>query len=360
MKSILFCCGLTASVISAAAQDSAQVQPPLAISGYIEVYYTYDFGLPASHNRPVFLYSHNRHNEAAINLAMIKAAYRKDRVRANIAFMAGTYANANLSAEPGVLKNLYEANAGIRLSAKHDLWIDAGVFSSHIGFESAVGKDNWTLTRSMAAENSPYYETGARIVYTSASGKWQLSGLVLNGWQRMQRIDGNNTPAFGHQVTWKPGARITVNSSSFIGSDRPDSLRQMRYFHDLYAIIDLNHTLSLTAGFDIGFEQTAKKSKTFNSWYAPVLLLRCGASEKSTLTARIEYYCDRHGIIVDAAAPDGFRTWGYSMNYDLRINDNLLWRTEAREFAGSDGTFLKNGQPASNNFALTTAIAISF
>ena len=56
------------------------------------------------------------------------------------------------------------------------------------------------LTRSLAAENSPYFETGAKISYTSDNGKLFLSGLVLNGWQRIARLEGNQTLAFGHQI----------------------------------------------------------------------------------------------------------------------------------------------------------------
>ena len=67
--------------------------------------------------------------------------------------MTGTYANANLAAEPGVLKNIYEANVGVKVSRNKDLWVDAGVLSSHMGFESATGADNWNLTRSLLAES---------------------------------------------------------------------------------------------------------------------------------------------------------------------------------------------------------------
>jgi hypothetical protein len=38
---------------------------------------------------------------------------------------------------------------------------------SHIGFESVISADCWTLTRSLLAENSPYYETGMRLEATS-------------------------------------------------------------------------------------------------------------------------------------------------------------------------------------------------
>lgn len=143
--------------------QSEERPTPLTISGYAEVYYQYDFSNPETNKRPGFIYSHNRNNEFNINLGYIKAAYTTERLRANLALAVGTYMNANYAAEPGVLKNSYEANVGFRLSAEHDLWLDAGILPSHIGSESAIGKDNWALTRSMMAENSPYFEMGARL-----------------------------------------------------------------------------------------------------------------------------------------------------------------------------------------------------
>ena len=82
-------------------QDS--IKPALKISGYLEVYYCYDFGKPADHNRPPFIYSFNRSNEVNVNIGFIKASYENKSVRANLALMAGTYSNANLASEPGVL-----------------------------------------------------------------------------------------------------------------------------------------------------------------------------------------------------------------------------------------------------------------
>ncbi len=333
---------------------------PLTISGYIETYYTYDFGKPLSHNRPAFLYSYNRHNEVNLNLGFIKAAYQKENVRANLAVGTGTYMNANFAAEPGVLKNIYEANAGIKLSKTNNLWIDAGIFSSHIGFESAVGKDCWNVTRSILAENSPYYESGAKISYTSKNEKWFISALVLNGWQHIQRPDGNNSPAFGHQLTYKPSAKITLNSSSFIGNDKPDSAKQLRYFHNFYALVQLNKLLAITAGFDIGAEQQSKGSSRYNSWYSPVVIVKISASAKSNIAIRGEYYQDEKGVIISTGTLNGFKTWGYSFNYDLAVKSNVVWRIEARGFSSRDAIFLKDQLPAKNNFFVTTALAISF
>lgn len=330
------------------------------ISGYIEPYYSYDFGNPNDHNRVGFNYSHQRHNEVNINLGYIKAAYQTENVRANLALAAGTYMNANYAAEPGVLKNLYEANAGVKISKKKNLWIDAGIMPSHIGFESAVGKDNWTVTRGIYAENSPYFETGAKITYTTDDDKWTLSALVLNGWQRIQRVDGNHTPAFGHQLVYKPNSKVTLNSSSFIGNDKPDSTRQMRYFHNLYGIFQISNKFSLTTGFDIGAEQKSKGSSQYNVWFTPVVIAKYSPTEKINLAFRGEYFNDEKEVILATGNPNGFQVWGYSVNFDYNIRENVMWRIEGRGFSSKDKIFTLNNNPSNRNFFITTALAISF
>jgi len=343
------------------AQQDTTKNTSLAISGYLEAYYLRDFNNSIGNTRPGFVYSHNRTNEVNINLALLKAAYETTNTRANLALGVGTYMNANYSAEPGVLKNIYETNAGVRISKKHNLWIDAGIFSSHLGFESAIGKDNWTVTRSIFADNSPYFETGAKISYTSASGKLFLSGLVLNGWQRIQRVDGSSLPAFGHQLVYKPTDKWTINSGSFIGSDKADSVRQMRYFHNLYAIYQMNQKLGITVGFDIGAEQKGRGSSTYNVWYTPVLIARYATTERFSLTARGEYYNDKHGVIVSTGTAQGFQTFGYSLNADYAILPNVLWRTELRNLRNKDAMFLdRSNQLLKNTVTAVTALTVSF
>ncbi|GIL23886.1 MAG: hypothetical protein BroJett042_23990 [Bacteroidota bacterium] len=333
---------------------------PLTISGYVETYYSYDFGNPSDHNRPGFVYSHNRHNEVNLNLGFIKAAYATDKVRANLALMTGTYANANLAAEPRVLKNIFEANAGVKISKKKNLWVDAGIFASPIGFESAIGKDCWNLTRSIMADNTPYYESGVKISYTSGNEKWFLSGLILNGWQRIQRVNGNNTPAFGHQVTFKPNSKVTLNSSSFVGSDTPDSTRQMRYFHNFYGQFQLTEKLGMILGFDIGAQQKSKGSRDYNVWYNPNLIVKFSPNKKVSVAARCEYYSDANGVIISTGTLNGFQTYGYSLNLDYQIMNNVVWRIEGRGFTSKDKIFTLNDNPSSQNYFLTTALAISF
>lgn len=343
--------------ISNAQTDSTK---SLELSGYIETFYSYDFANPASHVRQPFLYSYNRHNEVNLDIGLVKLAYNTENIRANLALMAGTYANDNLSAEPGVMKNILEANTGMKLSNKSNLWLDAGIFASHIGFESAIGKDCWNLTRSLLAENSPYYESGIKISYTSPDTKWFLSGLLLNGWQRIYRVNGNQTPGFGHQLTYKPSAKITLNSSSFIGNDKPENTRQMRYFHNFYGIFQLSNMFALTTGLDIGSEESAKGSGLYNTWYAPVVILKSIPTNKLAIVARVEYYSDPMGVIIGTGSNNGFKTWGFSVNADVLIYDNVLWRTEFRGLNSKEQIFTLNDDPSNNNYFVTSSLAISF
>lgn len=356
MKKIIALLALTFTTVYAQEKEKS----PLTFSGYIETYYSYDFGNPDNHLRPGFIYSHNKHNELNLNLGFAKVNYAKDNVRGNLALMAGTYAEYNLAAEQDLLRNVFEANVGVKISSKYNLWVDAGIMPSHIGFESAIGKDCQTLTRSILADNSPYYEAGVKIGYTSSSEKWYLAAMYLNGWQRIQKIDGNQTPAFGTQITYKPSGKITWNWSTYIGNEQPDSERKWRYFNNFYGQFKVSDKTNVTAGFDIGAQQTANGSSDYDVWYSPVVIVQYKPTAKIQLAARGEYYQDKQGVIIATGNENGFKTYGFSANFDYLVSDNVMFRVEARNLSSKDDIFLKDGNPTDSNTFLTTSLAISF
>lgn len=336
-------------------------QRPLTFLGFVEAYYGYDFNRPADNTRPGFVYAHNRVNEVNINFAYLKGNYEKDRVRANLALATGTYMNANYSTEPGVLKNIYEANAGVKLSHKTDLWLDAGVLPSHIGFESAHSSSCWTLTRSMIADNSPYFESGARLSYTSKSRQWYIAVLILNGWQRIQRIDGNSTIAAGTQITFTPSEQVTLNYSTFFGNDQPDSMHRTRIFHNIYGIFQITDKFGAIADLDYGMEQQYKGSTAWNSWVGTALILQYKTSPKTAIALRGEYYMDENGVIITTGTPNGFKTSGFSANFDYHILDNVLWRIEGKLLNSRDTIFTgTDGRATGTGPVITTSLAIDF
>jgi hypothetical protein len=56
---------------------------------------------------------------------------------------------------------------------------------------------------------------------------------MLNGWQCMQKLEGNSLACIGTQVNFSPSEKITWNWNTFIGTDDPKAKSSMRYFNNL-------------------------------------------------------------------------------------------------------------------------------
>jgi hypothetical protein len=356
MKKLL----LLAAALTTGSIAYGQEEPKIKVTGYLETYYGFDFNKPADNNRPAFIYSHNRSNEVNLNLGFIKGSYDNGSIRANLAVMAGTYTNANLAAEPGVLKNIFEANAGVKLSKTENLWIDAGIFSSHIGFESAISKDDWVLTRNIASENTPYYESGAKITYITKDSKFAATALYLNGWQRITRQNGNSQPAGGIQLTWKPAANLTFNYSNYLGTEGADSIRVTRFYHNFYGIYQVTDKFGVTLGFDYGTQQKEKGRDGKNEVLSPVAIAQYKFNSKFAVAGRVEYYEDKNGVIIATGTPNGFKTTGYSLNLDYAPVSNAVIRLEGKMYNSKDRIFTRSGSPVDDDAAITASFAVSF
>jgi len=325
----------------------------LTFNAYAELYYSYDFAKPANHEKPDFIYNHKRHNEINANLILLKTNYSATNLRANLGLMAGNYSRYNLSAEPSWARHLYEANIGVKLSKENNFWLDAGILPSHIGFESAISADCWTLTRSIQAENSPYYETGIKLGYSTKRGDLNLAFLVLNGWQRIKKLNLIQKPSFGIQVNYKPSEKLLLNYSNFTGTDVQNNFNALRTFHNLYMQYDMSKQLGMIAGFDIGNDKY--NSSDYGIWYSPVAILRYSATEQIKIAIRGEYYNDKNRIIVATNNLNGLRVSGISGNFDYHISKKLQFRIEGKVYQAGEREFYNN---SNKNYSLTSNVTI--
>jgi hypothetical protein len=340
---LFFCFVCKAQIFAQQDTSEWQTKPAVTLSGFVDVYYMYDFNQPTQNSRQPFLFNHNRHNEMNLNLGFIKLEASHSKYRSKLALQAGTYVNDNYASEPETYKSLFEANVGLSLNKKNNLWLDAGIFPSHIGFESAISSDNWTLTRSILAENSPYFLAGAKLGYTPTE-KLSLTFLYLNGWQRIQRNSGNSMPSLGSQLTYKTAKNNTLNWSTFVGTEDPDSTRRMRYFNNFYGQFELTKNTGLIVGFDIGVQQIMKGSSQYDSWWSPVLIVQKKLNKKWKTAIRGEYYQDEKGVMITTNSGKAFETFGASLNLDYVPNDHLICRLETRWLHGDSKVFeVSNG-----------------
>lgn len=154
------------------------------LSGYGEMYFSLNRLTSRGQHTSDFQYNHIKTNQLAINHSSIGIDHEGRNIRAGIALHTGTYVKANYSAETPLLQAIYKAHVGVRFTKNKDAWLEAGVFPSYIGFEGVNAFDNATLTRSLLAENSPYFLSGLRANYP-LNPKNELAAYLLTGWQRI-------------------------------------------------------------------------------------------------------------------------------------------------------------------------------
>jgi Putative beta-barrel porin-2, OmpL-like. bbp2 len=341
---------------SSSAQDSTATEKKssLIISGYADIYYQYDFNNPADKLRPPFLYNFKRHNEINTNLTLLKVSFDGKKIRANLGAMAGNYAKYNLAAEPEFFRYIYEANIGYKFSEK--VSVDAGIFPSHIGCESAIAKDNWNLSRSILAESSPYYETGIKFNY-SPNDQWDFSLFVLQGWQNIK--DYNSSKALGTQIVFTPNEKMIFNSSFFIGNEKPDSAKQVRLFHNFHFTYHISSKLKTLLMLDLGAERKIDKTG-YNKWMGTALLVQYSFAKKFAVAARAEFYRDKNGVIISNYLPAQFETTGLAFNLDFHPTKNFVIRAEMRSLHSKDKIYTRNNIAVQSNFSILTSAAFYF
>ncbi len=348
----------SAAPTAAATADTAKAADPKPeFFGYVGVYYGYDFNNPASLRRPGFIYSENLHNQIAVNLALLGARYTSDRIRGTFAIQTGTYPDANYAAEPGIFKNIYEAWGGVRVAK--NLWLDAGIFLSHIGLEGPNSRDDLTLTRSIMAENSPYYEAGAKLTYDKGQ-KWLFSVLAINGWQVIR--DRNQNEAVGTQVQFRPSSKWLLNSSTFIGEGRnvPDSLGvRLRYFHDFFVTYDPTPKWKIAGAFDTGWQEKLDGKGGYDKWQGGALIVRRRLWARAGLVGRVEYYHDPSGVLATTRV-GGLRTTGYSLGFDYLPVPRVILRAELKEFVDQNNVYVKDKAFKRTDAAVTTLLGLTF
>jgi hypothetical protein len=327
----------------------------LAIGGYMDTYYGYNFNRPGSGTSPYFV-SSNRHDEMNINLAYIDLRYRSTSFRARFVPGYGTYMNSNYANEIGTLRNIVEATAGLRLSAKRKIWIDVGVFGSPYTNESAISKDHLMYTRSFAPENVPYYLSGIKLSVPFSS-KWNGYFYLLNGWQVIQ--DNNKNKSIGTQLEFRPNKKMLFNWDTYIGNNQTllASDFRMRYFTDLYWIYKANDKFDATSCVYIGLQERFTASTL--DWWQANFIARYHFTEMLSLSGRAEYYSDAGIHQFPITGVSGFRSYSAGLCLNYKANNNSLCRLEGRHFFSPDNIYLdeKNSPTQSSSWLIASLTA---
>ncbi len=338
-----------------------QEQDSLAIQLFAEVYTSFIPAKPNTEKRPGYFYNYGNANTASINMALARVFYQRKKFRTNLGLMAGDYARNNLAPEQPWARNIYEANVGYRFSNKEQIWLDVGVFPSHIGAESAIGKDNWTATRSIVADNSPYYETGIRFSYKPGS-QWYFALLTLNGWQRITAPLNQLGANWGAQVSYSPNSMVSFNSSSYIGKVRNNGVYKTRIYSNLYATAWLSKRLGLLAGWDFGMQEGSLTPGSY-AWNDVSVQLRYKLKpEKLALAVRYEQMNDPNRVLYQPETNPALSFYVHlvSANLDWVPLNGFLLRAEANFQSSPKPLFFKENKAVPQQFSAFLIASYNF
>jgi hypothetical protein len=329
------------------------------LNGYGEMYFGLNRLTMRGQHPSDFQYNHIKTNQIAINQSSIGIDHEGRNIRAGIGLHTGTYVRSNYSNEKPLLQTIYKAHIGIRISKKKNAWLEAGVFPSYIGFEGVNAFYNTTLTRSLLAENSPYFLSGLKANYL-LSPKNEIAVYILTGWQRITPQKGNSLPSRGLQWIHKPNDKSKVNWSSFIGSDNPDSTRKWRYFNNFFWQFEKGKW-ACTIGLDVGIEQKERKSKSFYTWYSPIIITQYTFNKKWQSAIRIERYLDPSRVITKPTNGLAVLANSQSINTDFHPAKGIICRAEWRIFQARQPVLrTENGYTKSASLlTLSTAVQLN-
>lgn len=336
------------------AQNDSITKVKFDLSGFLETYYSYDFDQPKTSYKQPFQYNYNRQNSFNLNIALFRAAISYKNVYTKLSVHAGTYVEDNYATEQ--VKYVNEAFLGMYLNKSKKTSVEVGIMPSYIGFESATTHKNLTTTRSLLAENSPYYMTGIKLSH-QLNNKWVFSGLITNGWQRIEKLDSKIPPAFGTQLVYKPNENDVWNWSTFIGKEFYGTTLGYRYFSNLYWDTKWNSKWRSIIGLDYGIQDISSNSDTFVNWYSPIVITQYRINLKWYLAYRLEYYHDSKNIMVSYNYLP-FKNIGNSLNLDFLPLSKFKIRTEGKWYHATENIF--DDSSKKNNFSLTTTISFEF
>jgi hypothetical protein len=358
MKFFLTFTALAFSSLTAFAQSSG-----ITAYGFVDAYSS----ISLFDTKSTSLNYHTNHREAgqvALNIAAAGVSFLFDNTRGDFALMAGNYARNNFVSkrfgmlnnalleyytpnEPAGFDHVFQAWAGMKLNST--LWIDAGIFESFIGNESVRGLPNLTHTRSLAAELTPYYLSGLRVVWDQPAKNKTESFYLLNGYQRMVVRENRPNPGFGfNRVQRFNGGNAFVFNAVFVqqsgsGSDGgyADGPFHNLLLLDVHSVYKLSESLEIRPLLDVFFTTTDTK---FNgSREKPEIstnvVVQKTLSSKWFLAGRVEAAINmsrQPGWTMELSPNERNSIFGAGLSLGYKPSENSIFRIEGR-YLYSDG-----------------------
>ena len=342
-----------------AAQDSQQSSPDASVlnffrktevSGFADLYYTYDFNKPGRACATVAavavfncLYNFNvAHNAFSLNLAEValeKKPAEDSRGGFRVDLDYGPTTTYVHGTEPGgtaVYQNIQQAYVSYLAPAGAGLQLDFGKFVTWNGQEVIETKDNWNYSRGLLfAWAIPYYHTGMRAAY-AISDKVSVTGFLVNGWNNS--AENNTGKTVGAQLMIKPTAALMLLTNYTGGPEQNNDNDDWRHLSDSIVTFTVNK-VTLAGNYDYAQDTVAGSTV---KWQGVAGYIRYQANDWFAVTPRVEYFDDRDGFSTGAAQ----KVKEATVTAEVKSKDGILMRIEYRRDMSDVPFFVKKAARA--------------
>ena len=310
---------LATSITTLQARDSTVVTARVLF----DAAYSTSFNAPANHQR-AFTLQPSRNDQFGIMQGIAGVELRSTHVRGKVAAQTGWFADVLWTGADTAVRWLSEAWVGARLA--DGVWLDAGVYPSHIGAESMIARDNALLSRLYASDATPYAETGVSLTWEESSST-TVALHVLNGWQRI--IDNNDGIAIGTRITHRPSDAVSITWSTFLGDEQPRGQeQQLRWYSNAWMSWNISDVTTLIAIADAGAQERASSQYDIVWYLGAIAAVRISPALR--VAARLEHMNDEHNVLIPTPTQQPFISTSASINADYAIGESLLLRAEGR------------------------------
>lgn len=276
--------------------------PPLwQYGGFADLGYLLDFNFPPNHlfrSRSTDF----KVNQPDLNMAVIyvrKQAVEKSRWGAELTWQAGKDSEAFgfSPTAPNIpdarwLRHFGPTDVSYLAPVGNGLTIQAGLFSSLLGYDSLYARDNFTYTRPWEGDYSPYLMFGINASY-GFTKKLTAVFYLINGFSHLAQV--SHGPSLGGQVAYKVSDRLNFRETLFYGPQQRDaSLPYWRFLSD--SIVEWKPGRATIAfEYQVGTEGVATAGSPRIFWTLAQLPLHWSFNPHWSVTERPEFFWDPDG-----------------------------------------------------------------
>jgi hypothetical protein len=276
---------------------------PMAVTGFIDGYYSYNYNQPtnSANGQINQLYNFNDKTDT-VELSAAKLTLNHDPAPfgAHFDFLYGRtneMMNAGLQAD-----YIEQAFLSLKPPAAKGFEADFGRFVTSAGAEVAEAKDNWNYSRSLLFSWAiPYTNFGLRT--SLPLSKTETVGVqVVNGWNEVTKNNGWATVGLTSVYV---KTKYTWNVNYYTGPEHALPGNGYRNLVDTTLLLTPNAKFNAYINYDFGINHDAivngVGNTLTNTWQGIAIAAHQQISTATAVAARYEYFTDPNGFQTGAA-----------------------------------------------------------